>query len=119
MSRKTPKTSTSPTGEPGFEVRSPCGRAWFVPLSKVLEDYAAFLKDADKLSDEEARAKAFEDPSFGHTWFCEQFIWQEVERDGTLIKEASPEDILRALNFLRSYDGAGPSTDFTARNVPG
>lgn len=97
---------------PGFEVHSPCGRAWFVPKTAVRDDYVSFLMQADKLSEADAKAKADEAGDLDF-WFYEQFDWSDVQRVGTLIKEASPDDITTALDFLRAYAGGGPSDNCT------
>lgn len=88
-------------------VTSPCGRVWHVPLLKVREDYARFLVEADGLSMEAAMEKST--PKFAPTWFAEQYIWTEVERDGVLAREADAAQVTAALNFLRNNSSSGPA----------
>jgi hypothetical protein len=89
---------------PGFEVQSPCGRAWFVSRAAVIIDYAAFLAEQDNLSTEDALAKAQAECDV-EQWFAEQFNWGDVKHHGMLIKHASPEDIERALNAYQERAG--------------
>lgn len=96
---------------PGFEVKSPCGRVWFVPHSAVFDDYVAFVKQADSLSEEEARLHAQEECDI-ETWFCEQFNWTDVKQYGTLIKQASPEDVESALNFVLNNSGSSVTEEY-------
>lgn len=97
--------------EKGYEVKSPCGRAWFVPHSAIVQDYADFLVQADGLSENDALAKSREDCDI-ECWFCEQFNWSDVRRMGVLIKEASAKDIERALNFVQSNSGESAADDY-------
>ncbi|KWU26402.1 hypothetical protein [Burkholderia cenocepacia] len=111
--------AANPFGEPGFEVRAPCGRTYFVPLAKVRADYADFLVQADQLSEAAALEKAKENESFLSTWFSEQFDWSDVERNGRVVSEASPEQVKRALDFLRDYVSSAPCNDYTPHEIPG
>lgn len=94
----------------GFEVRSPCGRAWFVPVEMVERDYAEFLVHADGLSGEAALKQACDDDDFAQTWFCEQYIWEEAERDGVKLGEWPKSD--RRTRAAARW-GANPSDDYT------
>lgn len=97
-------------GKPGFIVRSPCGREWFLSHEAVSKDYAQFLMEQDGLSEVEAMVMASVHDNM-QTWFSEQIIWEEVESLGVLIKEASPEEVQKALNFYRKFSGRGPNDD--------
>lgn len=112
-----PQSITPTPGEAGFEVRSPCGRAWFVPLEQVQLDYAAFLQETDGIDAEAARSKAAAVGGFMRTWFSEQFDWNDAVTCGRQIKEASPEDIVRALDFYRSRADRRPADDCTAHGI--
>ena len=95
-----PSTASTPASPPrkGFEVHSPCGPVWFVPYDKVVEDYAKFLEQADKLPADVALEQARAQPAGSiECWFCEQFSWYEVERDGQLLHPAKRSLIPRAL----------------------
>jgi hypothetical protein len=116
--KKPPVVTANPFGEPGFEVRSPCGRAWFVPLEQVREDYAEFLKQVDGLDDEAARSEVARNESFVPTWFYEQFAWADILARGKLVKEATAEDIVRALDFLRANSDIGPLDDVVDHEIP-
>jgi hypothetical protein len=121
MTKVKKTTATKPAnqfGEPGFEVRSPCGRVYFVPFKKVREDYAFFLQQADGLDEMAALEKASKNEAFLQTWFVEQFDWEDVARNGNVVKAASAEDIERALDFLRNNASSSPANDYTAFDVP-
>ncbi len=102
-------SGSSNAQEPGYRLKSPCGREYFVSKKAVLADYAQFLVDEDGLTLEEALTQANKDPTFGDTWFAEQYIWADVVEQGVLVKDASPEDVTRALDFLRDHGGGGTS----------
>lgn len=110
--------SANPFGQPGFSVKSPCGRVWFVPLEQVRQDYAQFLMQADGLSNSEALAKVAENEEFVPTWFYEQFSWADVVARGQLVVQASPADIEYALNFVRDNSDVSPSSEAQAFDVP-
>lgn len=93
--------------EPGFEVKSECGRRWFVPITAVQADYAAFLGQVDGLEPDAAMARAGKSQGDLHSWFVEQFDWADVDRYGVLSKEASAKDIARALNAARAGHDPG------------
>lgn len=89
-----------------FRVKSPCGRAYEVPMIKVRDDYVQFLMDADNLSRKEALQRfEFRDLE---SWFYEQFRWEEIERYGKLVKNPSPKQIKEALDHMRN---GSPSND--------
>lgn len=111
-------TGENPFGQPGFSVKSPCGRVWFVPLEQVREDYAQFLQQADGLSQSEARARVAKNEEFVPTWFYEQFDWSDVASRGQLVVQANPADIERALNFLRDNAEVSPASGAQAFGVP-
>ena len=89
-----------------FRVKSPCGRAYEVPMLKVRDDYVQFLMDQDGLSRKEALQK-FEFSDL-ESWFYEQFNWDDIERHGKLIKNPSPKQIKEALDHMRN---GSPSND--------
>jgi len=101
----------------GFEIHSPCGRAWFYPLDKVRDDYADYLAQADNLSLDEAKLQAGADEDFLKEWFSTQIRWDEVEANGTLIKEATPAEILKALNHLRNAEDDTPFSNAIEHNM--
>jgi hypothetical protein len=113
------RTPDNPFGQPGFEVKSPCGRVWFVPLEQVRRDYAAFLQQVDGLGHDAAMAKVAENEEFVPTWFCEQFDWRDVARLGQLVQDASAEAVARALDFVRDNSGCAPTEDYTAHGIAG
>ena len=84
--------------EKGWIIRSPCDRVWFLPYEKVVTDYVNFLKEADNLSEEDARKKVNHDVSY---WFYEQYIWTEVDRDGILLTPRVPKKYVKFLDFYR------------------
>lgn len=101
-----------PFNEPGFEVQSPCGRAWFVPLEAVGRDYAEFLIEADGISAEDAADKVKNNQSFLPTWFDEQCTtWVDVERLGRLIQQSTLFKSKSALDNARGHH----VQDYTAR----
>lgn len=102
---------------PGFEIKSPCGRVWFVSHAAVMADYIEYVKQADGLTKAEATAYA-KDNCDVECWFAEQFDWSDVKRLGTLVKEASADDIERALNFLQNNSGSSPAEDFEEKEAP-
>jgi hypothetical protein len=96
--------------EPGFLVRSPCGREWFVPLEAVGRDYAEFLVENDGLSPEEAARQSNEVRSFWPVWFAEQcYMWVDIDRLGRLVKTSTLFKTKKALDnrrgsVVRDYD---------------
>lgn len=104
-------------GKPGFIIRSPCGREWFLSHEAVSKNYAQFLMEQDGLPEAKAMAIASEHNNI-QTWFSEQIIWEEVESLGVLIKPASPENVQNALNFIRTFSGRGPYNDFNDAVMP-
>lgn len=96
--------------EPGFLVRSPCGREWFVPLEAVGRDYAEFLAEQDGLSPEAAAGESGKARDFWPTWFAEQcHMWVDVERLGRLVKTSTLFKTKKALDnrrgsVVRDYD---------------
>lgn len=82
-----------------FHLKSACGREYHVPVSGVARDYADYLVTEDKLT--LAAAEAQMTDTDVHSWFAEQFNWADVERCGVLVKNASAEDVARALNLMR------------------
>jgi hypothetical protein len=111
-----PAPATKST-RPGYLVKSPCGRAWFVPLEKVGEDYADFLRQADGLSPEEAKKKSDENRDFWPTWFAEQCnLWGDIERLGTLVTKSTLFKTKAALDRRRGrlVDGIDDYTEVTA-----
>lgn len=103
---------------PGFTVKSPCGREWFVPLTAIIADYASFLQEADGLSNADALTKANANMSFMETWFHEQFSWSDVVHHGVLVKKADAAHVEAALNFYRDYSGQSPSNDCVSQLMP-
>ncbi len=65
----------------GLVVDSPCGRQWFVPQEVV---DTRFSGDATRMA------------------------WTDVERDGLQLKSASPEQVCRALDAIRSAAARRP-----------
>lgn len=92
---------------PGFRCTDGIGRVYFVPCEKVRADYIAYLIQADNFTRKEAVATADAEKEFLSTWFCEQFIWGEVRRDGVLIKGPSAKLVKNAIDFyLNACDGS-------------
>ncbi len=82
-----------------FRLKSSCGREYLVPVSRVAKDCVDYLVEKESLTRKKAQA-AVTDLDI-HDWFS-NFTWEDVEKYGTLVKEASPADIRRALNAVRS-----------------
>jgi hypothetical protein len=82
-----------------YRVESPCGRAWDVPMRRVMNDYIAFLIENDGVT----RRQALEtmDASQVESWFHEQYEWQDVERDGRLVQQPTAQQIIDALDVAR------------------
>lgn len=105
-------TEDSTSTVEGFECKASCGRTYFISLEAVRQDYAAFLREQDGLTEEESLKEADENADFLETWFCEQFNWDDIAAMGELIAMPTDEEIVKALNFLRSYAGGGPSSEY-------
>lgn len=92
----------------GWTIKSPCGRGYHVSREVVVQDYVDFIVQADGLSKEDALVYAEKhcDPD---VWFREQFDWQDVMWLGRCVGHASPEDISKALDFVRANSGYSPS----------
>lgn len=97
----------------GFLMLSPCGRAWFVLRQAVRDDYARFLVEQDGLTPEAAKAQAEKDPGFLEEWLGTQFSWSEIASIGVLVREASRDDIRRALDLVRD-NGPDPGSCLVA-----
>ena len=95
--------------EKGWIIRSACERIWFLPYTAVVQDYKNYLMEQDSLTSEEADEQIdAEDISF---WFCEQYIWSEVERDAILLTKPVPKKYKKFLDFYRDYDPSEPWQD--------
>jgi len=83
----------------GYKIKAPCGRVYFVPLEKVRADYAAYCNEEGE-----------DDPAIKesdvHTWFHDNYTWEEVERDGFMTDFSSQEEVKAALDLVR--DEASP-----------
>lgn len=92
----------------GFKLKSPCGREYFYPLSAAHEDYAQAVVQMDGVTLTKAREYVSDQGEQAViVWFLEQTTWHEIQSHGTLIKDASPEEVRQALDFaMRSYSGA-------------
>ena len=101
-------------GEIGFDVRSPCGRTWFVPLETVHKDYADFLVEQDGLSMGEAMAQAGGDQENLAVWFAEQWNLRDVAKRGRLTGLPTAEDVQRALDSIMAKE---TYMDYTS-NIP-
>jgi hypothetical protein len=92
--------------EKGWVIKGACDRIWFLPYSKVVQDYKNYLMDADEITSEQADLQiGDEDISF---WFYEQYIWTEVERDAILLTKPVPKKYKKFLDFYRDYDSSEP-----------
>ncbi len=85
--------------EKTYQIVSPDGRIWEIKLSSVAEDYANFLVEQDQLTKSEALEKAWKYPDFLDTWFHEQFLWEDIFRIGTLIRDYDPQKVPEILDF--------------------
>ncbi len=95
--------------EKGWVIRGTCDRVWFLPYSKVVQDYKNYLIQAGNLTEEQADSQiGDEDISF---WFYEQYIWSEVERDAILLTKPVPKKYKKFLDFYRDYDSSEPWQD--------
>lgn len=100
--------------EKGWVIRGACGRVWFLPYSKVVQDYKNFIIEYDGLTEEQADKQIEnEDISF---WFYEQYIWSEVERDAILLTKPVPKKYKKFLDFYRDYDSSEPLQDASRVN---
>ena len=100
----------------GFTFNSACGRVFYVPWDKVKEDYEDALMDMDGLSREEVRKNIT--PDDVTSWAYEQLDWDDVDRLGYCVKEASAADIRRALKKLRASSEADAVGTDTALAKP-
>lgn len=90
----------------GWVIRGTCDRVWFLPYSKVVQDYKNFIMECADLTEEQVDEQIRdEDISF---WFYEQYIWSEVERDAILLTKPVPK---KFLDFYRDYDSSEPWQD--------
>ena len=100
--------------EKGWVIRGTCERVWFLPYSAVVQDYKNFLMEVDKLTSEQADERIGNgDISY---WFCEQYIWPEVERDARLLTKPVPKKYKKFLDFYRDYDSSEPWQDASRVN---
>lgn len=100
--------------EKGWVIRGTCDRVWFLPYSKVVQDYKNFIMEYDGLTEEQADERiGDEDISF---WFYEQYIWSEVERDAILLTKPVPKKYKKFLDFYRDYDSSEPWQDASRVN---
>lgn len=96
-----------------FRMDSPCGRVYLVSMEAVRQDYVDFLVQEDHLDPEQARNQAsFSDV---HSWFLEQFNWDDIDRLGECIQQASPKDIARALDRERRSEHPSNVAHFEER----
>lgn len=90
------------TKAPGFLVKSPCGRHYFVPLEAVRQDYAACIRQMDGLNRKASLAYVDEQgPDALVRWFAEQWNWDDVADAGAVVRDASARDVKRALDHMR------------------
>jgi len=92
-----------------FQFTDIFGRVWGVTVKSVEKDYLLYLKEFN-----DPIPSTF-DPSAIETWFCEQFSWVEIERDGILIKDISDAKKKKILdNFMRTacHEEHQTMTDF-------
>lgn len=100
--------------EKGWVIRGTCDRIWFLPYSKVAQDYKNFIMENDNLTEEQAEKQiGDEDISF---WFYEQYIWAEVERDSVILTKPVPKKYKKFLDFYRDYDSSEPWQDASRVN---
>ena len=100
--------------EKGWIIRGTCDRIWFLPYSKVVQDYKNFIMECGRLTEEQADLQIEnEDISF---WFYEQYIWSEVERDAILLTKPVPKKYKKFLDFYRDYDSSEPWQDASRVN---
>ena len=100
--------------EKGWVIKGACDRIWFLPYSKVVQDYKNYLMEAGGITSEQADKKiGDEDISF---WFYEQYIWSEVERDAKLLSKPVPKTYKKFLDFYRDYDSSEPWQDASRVN---
>ena len=91
--------------ESGYLVRGACEREWFVPLSRIRDDYIDFLVTSDGVTREEAGKQADKEADFLHTWFYEQcYDWQDIEHLGRLVKQSTLFKTKQALDRRRGRD---------------
>lgn len=89
--------------DPGFLVRSRCGRSWFVPLEAVGRDYAKFLEEQDGMSPEKAMEASSKERDFWPSWFAEQCCdWSTIESLGILVEKSALPKTKKALDRLRT-----------------
>lgn len=100
----------------GFTFKSACGRVFYVPWDKVKKDYEDSLMEMDGLSREEVRKNIT--PDDVTSWAYEQLDWDDVDRLGYCVKEASAADIRKALKMLRASREASAEPTTTALAKP-
>ena len=98
----------------GFEIKSKCGRTWFMPLEVVKADFVKFQVENENRPEQEVLKEIEDDPNCLRIWFVEQFTWPEVIEHGKQVVDASPEQILRALDAVRTSNFAEPWQDYVA-----
>lgn len=100
--------------EKGWVIKGTCDRIWFLPYSKVVQDYKNFIMECGRLTEEQSDLQIEnEDISF---WFYEQYIWSEVERDAILLTKPVPKKYKKFLDFYRDYDSSEPWQDASRVN---
>lgn len=83
-----------------YRVKSECGREWEVPMRLVMEDYIKFRIENDSVDRKQALEEM--DRHDVEHWFGQMYVtWDDIDRDGTLVKHPTQEDIDKALDALR------------------
>jgi len=105
-------------GEPGFEVRSSCGRVWFLPAAQVLSMYVEFVMQTEGLDFAAAKLKADRHADI-QLWFAEQTDWADIVRLGRLVSMASTEKVSNILDFYRDNFGGSHTENFVFHGSSG
>jgi hypothetical protein len=80
----------------GYKIKAPCGRIYYVPIEKVHADYATYCAQEGDGTPEMREDEI-------HTWFHDNYTWEEVERDGEVIGFASAAQVKTALDYVRDW----------------
>lgn len=102
------KHKAPPEGVKGWIVYD-AEQVWFLPYSAVEQDYINFLMDNDRISEARARKRA-ESYCQGY-WFYEQYIWEEVRRDGILLTPKVPQKYREYLDFWMDFCEESPGSN--------
>jgi hypothetical protein len=95
-----------------IRVKAICGGIFEVQARAVWRDFRALLIAMHKLDDAGADAmlarRQAEEPDFWIQWFKEHWMWDEVEKHGTLISPSTNGESKRVCAKMRKADDTYP-----------